>query len=239
MGPVSGIGNLNESPLHLELKRRCAPPGSRFEVTVDGYVVDAVGDGEIVEIQTANLGAARAKLEHLARHHRVRLVLPVARELWLLTRHPDGRCSRRRSPRHAPDAQPAAEVFRELVAAPTLLALPGLQLEVAVTEQEALRLPAPRRRGRARWRVAERRLLKLLERRRFEHPAQLGDLLPPPSVLPEPFTTAELAAASGLRRELCQKMAYCLHHSRVLLREGKRGNAHLYRRAPGPPAPLR
>src|SRR5690606_36601267 len=49
---MAGIGSLNESPLHAALKHHVAPPGSRFEVLVDGYVVDVVADGMLLEVQT-------------------------------------------------------------------------------------------------------------------------------------------------------------------------------------------
>lgn len=38
----SGIGTLNEKPLHAALKGWYARPGDRFEVPVDGYLVDIV-----------------------------------------------------------------------------------------------------------------------------------------------------------------------------------------------------
>jgi hypothetical protein len=78
------IGALNETPLHLALKHAVAPPGSRFEVPVAGYVIDAVHDGLLIEVQTRHVGAMRRKLERLLPEHRVRLVLPVAIERWLV-----------------------------------------------------------------------------------------------------------------------------------------------------------
>ena len=39
---MTGIGLLNEKPLHASLKQWYARPGDRFEVPVDGFVIDIV-----------------------------------------------------------------------------------------------------------------------------------------------------------------------------------------------------
>ena len=41
---ASGIGLLNEKPLHASLKQWYARPGDRFEVPVHGFVIDIVRD---------------------------------------------------------------------------------------------------------------------------------------------------------------------------------------------------
>ena len=83
-----------------------------------------------------------------------------------------------------------------------------------------------RRKG---WVLQERRLLQVVGGRLFETPADLGALLP--AALPEPFSTADLAAASAHPRRLAQKMAYCLREMGAIKAVGKRGNAILYTRA--------
>ncbi len=223
---MSSIGSLNETPLHADLKRFCAPEGSAFEVSVAGYVVDAVADGVLIEVQTRHLGKMRTKLGALLPEHRVRLVLPVARTRWLEKLHPDGRSERRRSPK----AGRVEQVFSELVAAPTLLAHPNLEVEVALVEDVEVRTLAVgkawRRRG---WVVSGRRLVAVVERRSFREPSDLLQLLP--RALPPEFTTADYAATAKLPRRLAQQAAYCLHALGLLERVGKRGNAHVYRRA--------
>ncbi len=220
------IGSLNESPLHAELKRLSAPAGSAFEVSVDGYVVDAVADGLLIEVQTRNLGAMRQKLAALLPGHRVRLVLPVAATRWLEKHHPDGRVERRRSPK----AGRVEQLFAELVAAPTLLEHPNLELEVVLVEDvECRRFEAGKAWRRRGWVVAGRRLERVIERRSFAAPTDLLALLPPG--LPDAFTTSDLAARARLPRRLAQQAAYCLFELALVERVGKAGNAHLYRRA--------
>jgi len=43
------------------------------------------------------------------------------------------------------------------------------------------------------------------------------------------FTTSDLATGMNTRRELAQKMAYCLRESRMIELIGRRGRANLYR----------
>jgi hypothetical protein len=52
-----------------------------------------------------------------------------------------------------------------------------------------------------------------------------------PAALPQPFTTRELAAASGQPVRVSQKMAYCLREMGVLTVVGKRGRSTLFERS--------
>jgi hypothetical protein len=52
-----------------------------------------------------------------------------------------------------------------------------------------------------------------------------------PGVLPEEFTTRELALAMDQPRRLAQKLAYCLREAGEITICGKQGNALQYRLA--------
>jgi len=222
------ISTLNESPLHADLKSWYAQPGDRLEVEVDGFIIDIVRGKLLIEIQTANLSSIKKKLHTLAEDHRVRLVYPVARDKWIVKLAEDGKnaLSRRMSPKHCQ----VEDLFGELVRLPRLLGNPNFSLDVLLTQEEEIRrydgTRAWRRRG---WVTHERRLLKVLDKRRFDRPADLGALLPP--TLAEPFTTSDLAAAIARPRRLAQRMAYCLRKMDVIEAVGKDGNAILYARA--------
>ena len=56
------IGLLNEKPLHAALKNWVAQPENQLEVAVDGFVIDIIQDGVLVEIQTGNFSAIRRKV---------------------------------------------------------------------------------------------------------------------------------------------------------------------------------
>ncbi len=59
---MSGIGLLNEKPLHASLKEWYAQPGDQFEVPVDGFVIDIVRDDLLLEIQTGSFASIKSKL---------------------------------------------------------------------------------------------------------------------------------------------------------------------------------
>jgi hypothetical protein len=220
------IGTLNEKSLHAALKEWYARPGDRLEVSIDGYVIDIVRGDLLIEIQTRSFGAMKRKLEKLTRHHRVRLVYPIAREKWIVKQDSKGNeaGSRRKSPKRGSVEQ----IFDELVSIPKLLAEESLSLEILlIQEEEVRRFGGGRRKWwRRKWRTHERLLLQVLESRRFNTPADLAQLLP--ASLPDPFSTADLAEALGIPRAVAQRMAYCLREMGTIAAVDKRGNAILY-----------
>lgn len=222
----SAIGSLNETPFHAALKRALAPEGSRFEVEVDGYVVDVVAGDLLIEVQTRNVGGMRGKLAALLPGHRLRLVLPVAQRKWIVRCLEDGNRVRRRSPKRGR----FEDIFRELVSIPDLLRHPNFEVEVALVEQEELRRHEPgkawRRHG---WVVVGRELVAVRERRTLSDPSDLLAFLP--STLPTPFSTADLAGIAGIPRRTAQEAAYCLRALELIAPVGKAGNAQLYERA--------
>ena len=93
-------------------------------------------------------------------------------------------------------------------------------------EEEVRRYEGKRKWCRRGWSIEERRLLEVVDRKLFEEPADLRELLP--EKLAEPFTTRDLAEATGIGRQLAQKVAYCLRKVRVIELAGNRGRANLY-----------
>jgi hypothetical protein len=221
----NGIGVLNEKPLHAALKRWYARSGDRFEVAVDGFIVDIVRDDLLIEIQTGNFSAIKAKLANLTRSRRVRLVYPIVEEKWVVRLQPQrgSVATRRKSPKKGL----LEDLFWELVSIPQLLSNPNFSLEVVTIKEEEVRRFAGKRAWRGRgWVVEERRLLAVVGRRVFQKPEDWLAFLPHGL---GPFTTSELATEIGTRRVLAQKLAYCLHKGRVIELIGRRGRANLYR----------
>ena len=222
---MSGIGLLNEKPLHASLKEWCAQPGDRFEVAVDGFVIDIVRDDQLLEIQTGNFASIKSKLTDLVRAHQIRLIYPIAQEKWIvrLAKDNGSGLARRKSPKRGREE----DLFWEMVSFPQLLANPNFSLEVLMIREEEVRRYEGRRKWRRRgWVIEERRLLEVVDVRLFEEPADWRELLP--EKLGELFTTRDLAEVAGIRRQLAQKMAYCLRKVRVIELVGKRGRANLY-----------
>ena len=82
--PASRIGSLNEKPLHAALKRWIAGPSDQLEVSIDGFVIDIVQDGLLIEIQTKSFASIKRKLIRLTATRKVRLIYPVAQEKWIV-----------------------------------------------------------------------------------------------------------------------------------------------------------
>lgn len=220
------IGTLNERSLHAALKAWYVQPGDLTEIDVDGFVIDIVRGGLLVEIQTRHFSAIKRKLVALVENHRVRLVYPVAREKWIVRLAKDGSggvLGRRKSPKRGS----MASLFAELVRFPKLLAHPNLSIEVLLIQEEEVRAFGGKRAWRRRgWVIQERRLLDVVDRRLFEGPDDLLALVP--LGLPQRWTTADLALAMHHPRRLAQQMAYCLRHLGLVESVGKEGNAILY-----------
>ncbi len=217
------IGSLKETPFHAALKQLVSPPGSRFEVPVEGYVIDVVAPNMLIEVQTRSVGKLRPKLGALLPCHKVRLVIPLAQTKWIEKRGPDGTGTRRRSPKR----ERPLHVFAELVGIADALSHPNLEIEAVMTDQLEVREHVPgkawRRRG---WVVTGRELIAVNERILFRETADLHRLLP---AFDAPFTTRELAEREAVTPRLAGQALYTLHRVGELERVGKRGNAYLYR----------
>lgn len=222
---MPGIGLLNEKPLHASLKLWYARPGDQFEVPVGGFVIDIVRDDLLIEIQTGNFSSIKSKLNKLARAHQVRLIYPIVQEKWIVRLPQDrgGAATRRRSPKRGR----LEDLFWELVSIPQLLSNPNFSLEILMIRQEEVRRYDKKRSWRRKgWVIEGRQLLQVLDRRVFGHSADWLWFLPEGL---ESFTTEDLATRMNTRRDLAQKMAYCLREGKMIEIIGKRGRANLYR----------
>ena len=221
------IGTLREGPLHASLKQWCARPGDRFEVPVDGYVIDLVRDELLIEVQTSGFSSMKRKLQDLLEGgHHVKVVYPIPVRKSIVRIDADGGVlSRRRSPKRGTPL----DVFGELVSIPDLIAHPGFEIELVLTIEDEYRKHDPSRAWRRRgWVVIERRLVEIKGTVTIADVAALATFLP--EELPEPFTTSDLASAVDRPIRLAQQMAYCLRHCAAIKSVGKRGNAVEYRR---------
>lgn len=220
------IGTLNEGLLHAQLKEWYRRTGDLIEHPVDGYVVDLVRGGTLVEIQTGGLAPLRRKLECLLARHPVRLVVPIALTRRIVRLSHDGEVmSGRRSPRHGSPQ----DVFARLVSVPALLGRPHFELELLLTHETEHRRHEPGRAFRRHGWVVVGRSLESVERSIvLQTPDDAAALLPR---LPDPFDTAELAAAAGCSRRLAQQTTYCLRAMGALVADGRRARAVLYRYA--------
>ena len=215
---------MGETSLHDEVKRWYSQTGDRMEEWVDGYLIDVVRGDRLIEIQTGNFSAIKAKLEDLVRRHPVRLVHPIAQTKWIVRLDSRGkRVSKRRSPRRGR----VEDLFLELVYIPHLMREANFSLEALLIHSEEELIDDGRGSWRRRrWSVHDRRLLDVVGRAAFSVPADYLKLLP--VTLHKEFTTRELAESLQLRANIAQKMTYSLRHMDVIETIGKRGRARLY-----------
>ena len=221
---MTGIGSLNEAPLHADLKAWYRQDGDLVEAPVDGFVADLVRGDLLIEIQTRGFSAMRRKLDRLLDTHPVRVVHPIAVRKWIVKLDTEGgTVSRRRSPKRGI----AADVCAELVSFPSLLSHPNFAVEVALIEEEEVRRPDPKGWRRGGYVIDTRRLVDVRETLLLDSPSSLLRLLPPG--LPDPFTTADLATLLGRSRHLAQQVAYCARVSGAIETVGKDRGGYRYR----------
>jgi hypothetical protein len=216
-----------ETSLHRDLKRLYAGEAAQCEVRLAGYRIDAIADGELIEVQHGPLSAIRDKIRKLLEKHRVRVVKPiVARKLLVYRKRKGGRIARRRL---SPKRGQLLDVFDELIHFTRVFPHPRLTLEVPLVAIEEWRYPGH---GRRRWRrdgdfqVEDQKLVEIHSQHRLDTINDLAALISCP--LPVPFHTAHLAAGLNIPRWSAQRIAYCLHHMGALQQVGKQRNAWLY-----------
>ncbi len=208
------------------MKEWCALPGDMVECPVEGFVIDLVRDDLLIEVQTRGFSSMKQKLTTLLDlGYRVRIVHPVPVTKWIVKIDEDGTISsRRRSPKRGH----VTDVFSELVSFPERLTDAALEIEVVLTEEEEYRHHTPDRSWRRRgWSVFERHLVEVVDSVRLSGEEDIRRLIP--AVLPDPFTTTDLAAELGRPIRPAQQMAYCLRKSGIVEMVGKRGNSVEYR----------
>ena len=169
-------------------------------------------------------------MRDLVPRHKVRLVYPIARNLWIvkLPENDGGSPSRRKSPKHPK----VVDVFEGLVSFPELITQENFQIDVVVTEEEELRSYDRRKRWRRHgWATVERRLLEVFETVSLQSAADFMALIP--ADLPAEFRTSDIANAVGRPRQLAQKMAYCLRNCGLIRQVGSEGNSITYSRVAG------
>lgn len=215
-----------EFTLHRQLKALYAGGQAATEVRVSGFRVDAVRDGELIEIQQGPLAAIRNKVHSLLAEHRVRVVKPIValKHVVRLSGSGGRPVSRRRSPKRGS----LLEVFNDLVSFTRVFPHARLTLELLLVEVEERRFA---RRCRRHYGVEDRCLLGIVGRRHLRTATDLAELLP--VRLPVEFDTLSLAEQLGVPRYVAQRIAYCLRETRAVYSLGRRGRNMYYTLAAG------
>jgi len=223
-----------ETSLHRQLKAIYAGDEGLQEVVCEGFRIDAVRSGELIEIQHGSLAAIRDKIRKLLAGHRVRIVKPIVANKLLVKLDRRGGCEtdRRRSPKRGVPL----DLFDELIYFTRVFPHERLTLDAVLVDVEELRYPGRgkrrrRRRAAAEFQVEDQRLLRIVATHSFATAADLWRLLP--RRLPKQFHTAHLAARLQAPRWTAQRIAYCLREMGAVEIAGKQGNAILYSQVTG------
>jgi hypothetical protein len=134
-----------ETSLHRQLKAHYAGDDGLQEVVCEGFRIDAVRAGELVEIQHGSLAAIRDKIRRLLRKNRVRVVKPIVANKLLVKFDERGGVGEPA----APQAR-ARGYFDELVYFTRVFPHERLILEVVLVDVEERRYPGCGRRRRRR-----------------------------------------------------------------------------------------
>ena len=154
----NGIQQLMANSLHDQLKLYYVEDENRHEVDLGNYRIDAIdADDRLIEVQCASLLAIRDKIRDLTQTHQVVVVKPLAARRKLLKK--TRRNGKVVSSRYSPSRETLANVFEELVHFTKAFPHPNLQLDVLLTEQEEIRVPAKQKTWRRKHSVQDRTLL--------------------------------------------------------------------------------
>lgn len=213
--------------LHQQLKEFYVSDPSQHEVDLEDFRIDAIADdGQLIEIQCASLSAIRDKIQKLTKRHKVTVVKPLAWKKKLLKK--ERRNGKVVSSRYSPAHHTFPYIFLELVHFTNAFPHPNLQLDILLTEQEEVRVPAKRKTWRRKHSVQDRRLVDVHQTVSVKSAADLWNELG--VSFKGEFTTAELAEAGDMPRWLAQKAAWCFRQMKFIKATGKRGNAIVYQR---------
>jgi hypothetical protein len=120
---------------------------------------------------------------------------------------------------------------RDKLVAPSVAAHPpDLTIEVLLLREDHIRAARPLTSRRRIRDPGERRLVEVLDRVELRSPSDVLQVLP--ALLPEPFSTRELAELLRCKVLLAQRTVYCLRMVKIVEPAGKRGRSPLHRRTP-------
>jgi hypothetical protein len=219
-----------ETTLHQQLKHRYAGDGASTEVVLGRYRIDAIRDGELIEIQCASLAAIRDKCRDLLQRHPLRVVKPlvVQTRITKLGKQGGPVTSRRLSPKRGSPL----ELFEELIYFTRIFPHRNLTVEIPLVQVEQLRVPAKKRRRRwARdYQVADVKLESIQGVIELRTAGDLFALINQPA-LEESFNTADLARAIACPRWTAQQIAYVMKKMGAIDPTGRTRSGITYRRA--------
>jgi hypothetical protein len=230
-GGTNRIGTNREWSLHRDLKFRYAGGAERTELSLGSYVCDGINEeGEIIEVQTGSFGPLKDKAPALTRQGPLRIIHPIIVHKDIELCDEEGKLLyRRKSPRRGT----AWDLFKVLLYAPALPALPGLVIELALVDVLEKRIQD----GKGSWR---RKKVSIGDKEvaAYHDPIILAGLRDYRRFIPfgeeETFTVRTLGERAKIPLPVARKTLYVLTRLGVVRRIQKERNAWVYRLEPIP-----
>ena len=228
-----GIGMQKEKTLHAVLKAYEDPDEDHHEIPIENYIADIYCEktGSITEIQTANFGYLRNKLDAFLPLYHVTVVYPIPAVKWITWIDPETGELGKRS--RSPTKGSFYSAFRELYRISSYLDHPNLSIKLILLDMEEYRLKdgwgRDGKRGSHRY---DRVPTRLVDETVINEPRDYMQFIP--YDIQEPFTAKELARSCGQPGNSFSTEALILRKMGVIVQSGKKGRSYLYRVAEDP-----
>ena len=223
-----GIGMQKEKTLHAVLKAYEDPDEDHHEIPIESFIADIYCEktGTITEIQTANFGYLREKLNAFLPLYHVTVVYPIPASKWITWIDPETGELEKRS--RSPKKGSFYSAFRELYRISSYLDHPNLSIKLILLDMEEYRLrdgwSRDGKRGSHRY---DRVPTRIVGETLITEPRDYMQFIP--YELEEPFTAKELAESCGQKGNSFSTEALILRKMGVIEQVGKRGRSYLYR----------
>lgn len=202
-----GIGMQKEKSLHAILKNYVDPCTAHQEVPVGNYIADICCEEEksITEIQTANFGAMKEKLDAFLPEYRVTILHPIPHRKTVCWIDPEtGEITARNA---STQIGSFYQLFRELSRITDYLTRPGLTIEALLLDLDEYRLQDGWGNGGKRGSHRFDRMPDAVSDRLVLQKPEDYSVFLPMTALPEPFTAKDLETAVGIHRKSIQYSA--------------------------------
>ncbi len=221
----SSIGTLSEKTTHMILKNYYEPDTDKQEVPIGNYVADIFTGQEIIEIQSAQFGKMRDKLEAFLPEYPVTIIHPIPCKKWLVWI--DEETGTLSTPRKSPRKATAYHAFLELYRIRDYLADRNLTVKLLMMEMEEYKLLNGYGKDRKiRASKYDRIPLEILEEIVIERPEDLMQFVP--LELEEPFTVKQFAKSAHIEERLASLAIKLYQYYGMMERIGKEGRAYVY-----------
>lgn len=223
-----GIGMQKEKTLHAVLKAYEDPDVDHHEIPIGNYIADIYcrETESIIEIQTANFGYLRGKLDAFLPQYNVTVVYPIPASKWVTWIDPETGELGKRS--RSPKKGSFYTAFRELYRISSYLDHPNLSIKLILLDMEEYRLQDGWGRGGKRGSHRYDRIpTRIVGETLLTQPRDYLQFIP--YDLEEPFTAKELARSCGYPRESFSTEALILRKLGVIEKTGTKGRSYLYK----------